>query len=271
MDITTLTTAGTAIGTTLLTNFVTKGESAPLQTLNDAWYLVFGNLHFVSEKKRAKHKAELDLYMNDIVKEVSLIPDENLIEPRMRIVGPALDASKYYIEEGILRKMFAKVVASSMDNRQSSNVHPSFVEIIKQLSPLDANNIKLFIVESQQPICKYKLIIKETGNYRIFKDNVYLQNNEVDDIDLLSTSITNLIRLGLLDVNFVDSISNINAYKNYYNHPTYTDLKTFFENPYIYNPESQELFKRYNDIQIEKGVITITALGKAFINVCVEK
>ncbi|MBT2721454.1 DUF4393 domain-containing protein [Bacillus sp. ISL-46] len=75
-----------------------------------------------------------------------------MIEPPLSIVGPALEASKFYIEEEELRSMFAKVVAASMDNRQASYVHPAFIEIIKQLSPVDALVISSFSDESKQPI-----------------------------------------------------------------------------------------------------------------------
>lgn len=50
-----LVTIGTAIGTSLLTNFAGKSECAPIKTLNDLWYLTFGKLELIVEQKKAKH------------------------------------------------------------------------------------------------------------------------------------------------------------------------------------------------------------------------
>lgn len=96
-------TIGTAIDTSLITSFATKGDSEPIKTLNDIWYLAFGRMQLFADKKRAKHKTFLDAYQNELVQEISAIPEENLIEPPLSIVGPALNSAQYYIEEEVLR------------------------------------------------------------------------------------------------------------------------------------------------------------------------
>lgn len=129
-----LITAGTA-----LASFVAgKGAKAQLQTVDDLWYLVFNPITQMADKKRVENEYNINQYRNTLGSMLLNIPEENLQEPPLSIVGPALDASKYYIEEEKLRNMFAKVISSSMDNRISDMVHHSFVEIIKQLSPRDA-------------------------------------------------------------------------------------------------------------------------------------
>jgi len=148
-------TIGTAIGTSLITSFATKGDSEPIKTLNDIWYLAFGRLQLFSDQKRAKHEAFLESYKNELVQEISAIPEENLIEPPLSIVGPALEASQYYIEEDSLRSMFAKLVAASMDSSKSNYAHHSFVEIIKNLSSLDAQNMSLFKTEEFHPLAQF--------------------------------------------------------------------------------------------------------------------
>ncbi len=93
----------------------------------------------------------------------------------MSIVGPALEASRYYIEEEELRKMFAKLIASSMNKNKSeiSITHPSFVEIIKQLTPLDAQILD-FIINNNQTAPIVRIGIKyPNGGSRIHYDLLF--------------------------------------------------------------------------------------------------
>ncbi len=71
----------------------------------------------------------------------------------MSIVGPALEASKYYFDEKEIRNMFANLIASSMDSTYNGLVQHSFVEIIRQLSPYDA---KLFNTLEEEFAINYK-------------------------------------------------------------------------------------------------------------------
>ena len=86
----------------------------------------------------------------------------------MSILGPALEASKFYIEEEDIREIFASLLAASFDSSKSSLLHHSFVEIIKQLSPLDARNLKFIAQKQRCPVAKY-LLEFETGSQSLLK------------------------------------------------------------------------------------------------------
>ena len=51
---------------------------------------------------RAKQHANIEAYKNQLLKEASSINPENLKEPELKILGPALEASKYYIDENMV-------------------------------------------------------------------------------------------------------------------------------------------------------------------------
>ena len=92
--------------------------AGPIQTLQDWWYINYG--HNVSNQAallRAKNEIDVENLRNSTLQEVATIPPENIQEPPLKILGPALEASKYYIEEEELRSMFAKILSSSFDNR----------------------------------------------------------------------------------------------------------------------------------------------------------
>ena len=95
---------------------------------------VMGWLGYWGQKQQIKRAVHLEEYKKQIAKKIAEIPEENLIEPPVRIVGPAIEASKFFIEETTCREMFAQLIASSCNSAVSGAVHPSFHEIIKQLS-----------------------------------------------------------------------------------------------------------------------------------------
>lgn len=90
------------IATSFATVMATKAFSnaqGPAQALDDLMALSgFEKLHLYAEKKRAKTEIDIQSYKEAIAQELIQIPEENIQEPQMSIVGPALEASKYYIQ-----------------------------------------------------------------------------------------------------------------------------------------------------------------------------
>lgn len=246
--------------TSALTAFVTasatKGMNAPMQTLDDLWYLVFGDVSQYANKKRALHEVNLAKLKDSIMRNTLEIHPNNLQEPPMSIVGPALEASKYYIEEEGLREMFAKVIAASMDSSQSENVHHSFVEIIKQLSPRDANNLDYLKDSPAYPIVN---IISQNiidKSFWIIKASVFTKisyNQNINEYD--SSSISNLTRLGLFSMTFESNLTQANVYDSYLHSSFYKSIKNSYSN------EDRE-------IVIQEGILRLTPLGESFIKTC---
>ena len=95
-------------------------------------------------------KYKLEAFEQDLKKKIKNIPAENLQEPPLMIAGPVLEALKYTYDEDYLREMYENLLASAMDNRNTNNAHPSFVDAIKQMSPLDARIYAFFFCENLQ-------------------------------------------------------------------------------------------------------------------------
>lgn len=223
-------------------------------TLANIFHAIFGPINYPIQKYRLRQAANLKQYENDIQEQLSKIPEEKLIEPPLSIVGPALEASKYYIEEDALRIMFSKLIASAMNSDNVSTVHPAFVEIIKQLSPLDAQNLEI-ISQDIMPLTRYKLMIK-SGGHTTFQDNVFVSNPYEKNIDLNAASITNLDRLGLINIDFSNSINNNEAYKPFNDEPLFLSLSMSLE----HHPE--------HSFDLQKGIVKITPLGRNFSTLC---
>ncbi|HEL2402987.1 TPA: DUF4393 domain-containing protein [Streptococcus suis] len=244
--------------TAFATTMATKGAEAPAQTFNNLWQYVFGPLdNFLAQKideRVANNKAQ---YADSITGKVSNIPKEYLQEPQLSIIGPGLEASKFYIDEMELREMFAKLLASSFDSRQNDRVHHSFIEIIKQISPLDADNLKIiFKAPHSLPITNYS-ISKMDGKQELFKNYVFLSNPQYLHIDKQASSVINLKRLGLIDITFEKWLTDDSHYAV---HKDNNLIREF----------NNELTPLQQEISVEKGILFLTPLGIDFCNICLD-
>lgn len=243
----------------LVTGFLGGATSAgvfagPIQTLQDWWYINYG--HDVSNQAallRAKNEIDVENLRNSTLQQVATIPPENVQEPSLKIIGPALEASKYYIEEEELRSMFAKILASSFDDRKNSIIHPSFVEIIKQLDVTDARILQVLKTHNYatgSPIpCMKAVINSDNGSKTIFPIIYFIDRSE--EIDELAPSLTNLERLGLLkieDDRYAADDSRYDFIRNHY---------------YV-----QHVIQTHPEISLVKMCFSITPLGKNFLEVC---
>ena len=73
----------------------------------------------------------------EIPKRLKGVPSERIQSPTPEVFVPALLAMTYTKAED-LRSMFAALLAKSMDSATAGDVHPSFVEVIKQLTTDEA-------------------------------------------------------------------------------------------------------------------------------------
>ncbi len=169
-----------------------------------------------------------------------------------------MEASKYYIDDEELRSLFAKLIAASMDNSKNEVLQPAFVEIIKQMSPIDAKNlINLYdIKDKQNPIVSIILESKDSKNYKEVFDHFYIENIGNISHVRVASSLLNLKRLGLIEINYGVFLSDENRYLFYENHPIINQFKN-----------------EYNDdlhsIKLKKGLIKITNFGMDFCKICI--
>ena len=232
----------------------TKGAEGPAQTVDDLWFLVFGQwVHPLAEKRRVMVQQKVNAFKKKAIEEASKIPAENIQQPRMAILGPTLEAAKFYYDEDDLRDMFAKLIAASLDSSKNDTIRSSFVEIIKQLEPIDASNLKLFKDSKFMPCVKLDLLEPDGLSSSTIVDFLFASNPDFPMADNHQSSFDNLSRLGLVNVSFIWHLTDDEDYSAY-------SLEMFdFSNVKI---------KDGRRPQLTKGVIELTSLGKDFISVC---
>lgn len=241
---------------------VTKSLGSSIgNTISVAWELAFGGLDTKLQKVKYKRLKDVESFRQELNSKINKIPLENVTEAEMHIVGPTLEASKYYFEKEDLRNMFSSLIASSVDKTKSTLVHPSFVEIIKQLSSIDAKNILFLSKESKFPIVKYKLITN-TGSASTVLDNILINQIEentlnLDSVNICSTSLVNLERLGLLYIVYDEWIDKFDY--------------TIFTNTNYFNALQTHITTHntgYTSVDIKKGYVELTPLGINFVKSC---
>lgn len=253
---------------------------APIQTLQDWWYVNYGyELNSQANLLRAKQEANIEAYKTEILKEVSKINSENIKEPELKILGPSLEASKYYVEEEPLRIMFARLIAASMDKSKDNRIHSSFVEIIKQLTSLDAENLlKIHETDNKDSVCEIHINFSD-GTHKTIFTNVYLGNKNELNQTKIGASLDNLRRLGLINISYNHFFSDKAKYEAFYKTPEFYHAKeiiTKTNNEYddirtISGSKNQNIgtdFLKLSGPEVAKGLIEISPFGLNFCSTC---
>lgn len=222
--------------------------------------LAAGGIHYASLKAELKRQQNFEKFKSNITEGIKNIPENDLIKPRESIIGAAAEKAKYSMNEDEIREMFENLIISSFDSRKVSNIHPSFADIIQQMSPLDAQNLKLFNKSYQLPICEF-ILKKDSGGYAVIYHDVFCSNPNCQSVQQQSISISSLRRIGLISTDYNLFMVDKKSYEpfeeliEYKAHQKYIKYKNQHNN-------NKDTFN------IHKGVATITPLGQAFINVC---
>lgn len=229
----------------------------------------------------AKQKLIEDATLDLVTSKFKDIDPKKIVPPEPHIAIPAMQAMSYCMDNNELRELYSNLIASSMNSDKKDFVHPAFVEIIKQLSPLDAINLKLIFSKKSCPVVNYFVQSDDHIESVYYKKYVFLDNNKYfNDVDACSVSITNLFRLSLIDIDFTRQI-NDTLYDKFLSHPVFTELKTLCDKAkltnetltanscYIYETVDGLPIANLNVPSIEKGFIQLTPLGKSFTEICI--
>lgn len=187
---------------------------------------------------------------------INAIREENRIEPPMNILLPSMEALKCCLDQDELRSMFSTLLANSMDVTKKNIAHPSFVDIIRQLSASDAKYINELKngCDFYYTVVEYREQVEELKSYRVLLTNISEPEPDITLINKNSIILTNLDRLGLIKIDLNKSL-NDEIYLPYKTNEMMVALKPFQENS-------------ENEIKIKQGNFTITPYGKLFIDCC---
>ncbi|HHQ4535821.1 TPA: DUF4393 domain-containing protein [Aeromonas veronii] len=187
------------------------------------------------------------------------VPENNIVTPPPHVAGPALESLRYTGSIDELKELYANLLASSMDKATTKNAHPSFVEIIKQLSVDEAKLLTSLISTEQEPAVTIRNNREDnSGGRDQFRNFTVLgEKIGVNDYGRMPSYLDNLCRLGLLEIPASYSLIGEDTYKHLDEHPF---VKAVCES--INNQEGRKS-------ELVHKTIIVTGLGRQFINACV--
>lgn len=192
-------------------------------------------------------------------KRLSTVSPKDIIVPKLQVVGPLLERYKYVYDSKELSQMFINLLANAMDKNRVQRAHPSFVNVISELSPDEAKLIKTIAQEKVLPKLDVRIKSKDpkSEGYQYVYVNFTLlgEKAKLQYPDLTPSYLSNLERLNIILCpvgDFQEKYAHKEHYKSLQEHQFIKDLK--------------EKFKNTHDVTTVEGIIRKTDFGEMFIN-----
>lgn len=183
------------------------------------------------------------------------VEPEKIVEPEAYVAIPALQAISYSMNSEELRNLYANLLAKSMNVDTKDSVHPSFVEIIKQMSPNDALIFKTIYEAHLKPLIDLYISLPngKGEDYHIYNISWFTSYSPT----IIRITLDNLLRLGLIE---------IPSGKYYANDTAYSIIRS--TNHYS-EAQNKLIAYRIGKIQENKKYIKCTELATSFYNICI--
>ena len=195
---------------------------------------------------------------------------EDIVSPEPYVAVPALQSISYCLSNEELHNLYANLLAKAMLKNTKDEVHPAFVEIIKQMSPNDAIVLKkisdmggfaakvTFAINIKPPTVH---LVGQASRQMQITESIYNIFPDALSEKQVSISINNLHRLGIID--FIDNnLSDSTLYEFANKSNLYERTKELFEE--MKNSEEQP-----ERIRTVKSSVAISTLGELFVKICI--
>lgn len=212
--------------------------------------------------RRDYFEFELEDEMAERMKDV---PEEDIITPKGSVAGPAIQGLGYVVDEPELRAMYLNLIATASDKRIAESAHPSFSDVIRNLSGTEAQSLAGVVYRETHPIVEIRLnaatIEKPLDQgFTIHATNV-LDWKQVTKAGLVQVAapdhamfVNNWVRLGLVTVDYLSTMVEASQYDWAQTAPLIVAAREKYDT---------EGLKR---IECAHGLLRVTDFGRAFAN-----
>jgi hypothetical protein len=197
-------------------------------------------------------------FNTDLAEKLADVPEDQLVPPKPVIAAQAMEGLSYSLDEPALKDLYLNLLARVSDARTADMGHPSFAQVIKQLSPEEAG-ILLQVLETGPngiPMVRIKFNDPMQGGY------IILQNHLVRLVDLATgveaenpqwpVWVENWVRLGLVSTDYLQARVGDAAY-------SWVDVRPEVTRARAGLPDAD-----VGTIDWDKGLLIPTAFGLRF-------
>ena len=162
-----------------------------------------------------------------IEEKVMKIPEEKVVEPEAYVAIPAIQQLSYCQNSDELRELYANLLVSSMNTDTKWQVHPSFVDVIKQLNPDEAKFLRSFPANANLLVPLVDVEENIGVNSWIFLMTNFTNYNLelLEHPENICSYIDNLARLSLIEI-YNRPITDEQRYKSLEEHPMILRFKS---------------------------------------------
>lgn len=177
-------------------------------------------------------------YANFLNKTINKVPQDKCILPKGVVAAPLLDHVKFVFDEENLSEMFSNLLANAMSENIEKMVHPAFVEMLKQMSPLDVEFMYLYFREND--IIEISELTWDRGDGQ------------------RALTVDSLSRLGIVNSVSYDNRDDVAL--------MLTDFGRVFRNLCMMNPSEINIDDFFNEdnSELDEGYINSTDIGFMF-------
>ena len=201
-----------------------------------------------------------DFVSTRVAEKLCNTPQDEIVQPKPHVAGPILESLRYTGHAEELRELYANLLAASMDLKTTSMAHPSFVEIIKELTPDEAKLVRHMSTLGRRPILTIQAANLEDGkgkNDILVNFSVLGEGAGCEYPNMTPSYLDNLARQGLISVRYDVQYTAPDAYEILENHAIVLEVMRLID--------EKEGFKS----NTERGAVVVSEFGKQFIKTCV--
>lgn len=210
-----------------------------------------------------KKEYNIEVVKKSLADKLKNVDPEKIVEPEPYVAIPALQAISYSKSSAELYNLYSNLLAKAAYSDTKNMVHPSFVDLIRNMSPLDAKILKHLSVTPYWGIVDLADSAAKDEDIKFFSGYDPLERNILGcnfaSHLLQSTAVDNLKKLGLIDIStsITEIISDASVYQSIL-------LSDEYKNLLKLHPSKEHLFGY-------RKTLKITDYGKLFIDVCINE
>lgn len=199
-----------------------------------------------------------DDFNSDLAEKLVDIPEDELVSPKPTVAVPLVQALSYSHDEADLKEMYLNLLAAASTSGRAGLVHPSFVEVVKQLSAEECPLLNKILDSPMLPLVDIRIKYTKGGGYTtVVRHVINLIGASGPVVEPnLSVWLENWQRLGLVDITFAERRNGEQAYDWVKGRPEWISAEQ--------NVSRVPMEFRGDGLDMGKGLLKVTARGQAF-------